>query len=395
MQDNKKKAIYFIVLMGLVSLFGDITYEGARSIIGPYLNTLGASAMMVGLIAGLGEFLGYALRLVSGYVSDRTGSYWFFTIFGYLLILSIPLLSLTGVWQVAAVFVVLERMGKAVRSPARDVLLSHATKQTGTGFGFGLHEAMDQIGALVGPLIFTFIFLLEGSSKESYSQGFSILWIPAILVVAIVIFARIKFPSPKTLEENAEKKYIKIVHQKGLPKAFWFYSVFIFLTVLGFANFQIISFHFKAKGVISDFQIPLFYAIAMAVDGVVALIIGKIYDKKGLLSLITIPLFTLLIPFFAFTNSYSMALISVVIWGIVMGIHETIMRAAIADFISIEKRGLAYGVFNTLYGLSWFIGSVAMGFIYENSVGAVPLIIFTAASQILAMPVFFMMKKRL
>jgi len=254
---------------------------------------------------------------------------------------------------------------------------------------------MDQIGAIIGPLIFTFIFLIQGSSKEQYSQGFAILWIPAILVVALVIFSRIKFPSPRTLEENSEKKYIKMVHEKHLPKAFWFYAVFIFLTVLGFANFQIISYHFKAKGVIADYQIPLFYAIAMAVDGIVALIIGKIYDKKGLIALIAIPFFTTLIPIFAFTNSYAMALTSVIIWGVVMGIHETIMRAAIADFIPIAKRGLAYGMFNTLYGLSWFIGSLAMGLIYENSTGATGLIVFTMTLQLISIPAFFMMKKRL
>lgn len=363
MRSERTTALRFIVLMGIVSLFGDITYEGSRSISGPYLAMLGAGAATVGMVAGLGEFMGYALRLLSGYLADRTRAYWTLTFAGYGLMLSIPMLAFAGHWQTAAFFIVLERMGKAVRTPARDAILSHATKHVGRGFGFGLHEALDQVGAVLGPLIFTFSILLKGS----YREGFAVLWIPGLLALAFLLKARQEVPEPEKLEDvSAASKDGK----DGLPRIFWIYALFAFFSVAGFAHFQLIAYHFKFRSVVSDVQIPLFYIIAMAVDGVVALLIGKVYDKKGLASLIAIPLLTLPLPFFAFSQSYAFAVISVVLWGAVMGIHETVMRAAIADLAPIGRRGIAYGIFNTVYGGAFLFGSAAMGLLYETSINS-------------------------
>ncbi|AZR74243.1 MFS transporter [Anoxybacter fermentans] len=386
-EDQKKKALQFIFLLGIVSLFGDITYEGARSIAGPYLAVLGASASIVGLVAGLGEFIGYALRLISGYLADRTGKYWVMTIIGYGLIFSIPLLAFAGYWQLAAVLIILERMGKAIRTPARDAILSHATKQVGRGWGFGIHEALDQVGAIIGPLIFSTVFLLKGG----YREGFTILWIPALLTLAILIIARIKVPAPEKLETSGIITRQNLKGKGKLPTVFWFYVLFTSLSVMGFASFQLISFHLKVQSVFSDIQIPIFYAIAMGVDALVALIIGKTYDKIGLRILIMIPLLTLPIPFIAFSRSYILAVMSVILWGAVMGIHETIMRASIADLTPIEHRGFAYGIFNTAYGASWFIGSVLMGLLYDFSVKY--LILFVVIIEVISVLVFFMVKK--
>jgi MFS family permease len=386
-KDQKKIAFQFILLMGVVSLFGDITYEGVRSIAGPFLSGLGASAAMVGLVAGIGEFIGYALRLASGYFSDRTKAYWPITIAGYALLCSIPLLAFTEYWQVAALLIILERIGKGIRTPARDAILSHATKQVGRGLGFGIHEAMDQIGAIIGPLIFSAVFFLKGG----YRQGFTILWIPALLCVATLLAARIRVPSPVDLEAHGK------IEEKGknknvrLPLTFWFYGLFIFFSVAGFANFQIISYHFKALGVVSGSQIPIFYAIAMGVDALVALVIGKTYDKVGLASLMTIPLLTIPIPFLAFSQNYHLALISAALWGAVMGIHETIMRAAIADLIPLERRGSAYGIFNTIYGGAWFLGCTVMGVLYDVSIHY--LIVFVVVIELISLPIFFLVKR--
>lgn len=376
-----KNAVQFIVLMGFVSLFGDIVYEGARSVTGPYLALFGVSAATVGFISGLGEFIGYGLRLVSGYFADRTKQYWLTTFIGYSLIAAIPLLAYVGFWQGAAVLIILERMGKGIRSPARDALLSHATKQVGRGWGFGLHEAMDQIGAIIGPLLFSLVFLLKGN----YAKGFSILWVPVILTLSALVFAMIKFPRPEKFEIESVNP-VKETENK-LPKVFWLYCSFIFLSVAGFANFQLISFHFKTQSVISDIQIPVFYAIAMGVDGIAALAIGKIYDKIGLKSLLAIPLFTFPIPFFAFTGNFTFAVCSMVLWGTVMGMHETIMRAAIADLTHFRGRGSSYGIFNTVYGAAFFIGSFAMGLLYDVSPGLI--IFFAIILQTLSIPVFF------
>lgn len=381
---GRKTAFQFIALLGVVSLFGDITYEGARSITGPYLALLGAGAGIVGLVGGLGESIGYALRLASGYFADRTRAYWSLTFIGYGLILSIPMLAFAGHWHAAALLIILERAGKAIRTPARDAILSHATKQVGRGFGFGIHEALDQVGAVLGPLIFTVVFIFKGSYKE----GFSILWIPGLLTLAFLLLARVKVPEPVKLEA-AEAR----AAGGKLPRAFWLYTAFSFLSVAGFANFQLISFHFKTQSIVSDIQIPIFYVIAMAVDAVVAPIIGKTYDKVGLSSLMAIPVLTIPLPFFAFSHSYAFAVVSVVLWGGVMGIHETIMRAAIADFSPIERRGFAYGVFNTAYGVAWLVGGALMGFLYEVSVHY--LLIFAVLAEALSVAVFLRLRKAL
>lgn len=387
--NNQKKttAFQFILLMGMVSLFGDITYEGGRSVAGPYLAFLGASAASVGFATGLGEFLGYSLRLVSGFIADRTRAYWPLTFLGYGLIFSIPLLALTNHWQFAVLLIILERIGKAIRTPARDTILSYATKEVGRGWGFAIHEAMDQIGAMIGPLLFFFVFFLKGG----YRQGFALLWVPAVLTLAMLVFAKAKVSSPEKFEAQDTTAKQDPGDLKKLSKTFWFYALFIFLSVAGFANFQIISYHFKTQSVVPDMQIPIFYTLAMAVDGLVALIIGKTYDRIGLKALLALPLLTLPIPFFAFSKSYHLALISVVLWGAVMGIHETIMRAAIADLTPIAKRGFAYGIFNTLYGASWFIGSSLMGLLYGISVTSI--IFFVTAVEFISLPVFFLLRK--
>jgi len=397
--NNKKAAISLIVLFGLVSLFGDIVYEGARSVNGPYLKTLGVSAAVVGFIAGLGEFIGYAIRLASGYFADKTKAYWLFTFVGYGMLVTVPLLSLTGVWQVAALFIVLERFGKALRAPARDTIVSQASKQVGTGFGFAISEVMDQIGALTGPLILMALFMFVGNSGNEiakYQKGYSLFWIPFVLVMACVVFAYLRVPDPAKLEDSIKRA----PEPDKLSRTYWLYTLFTFITTMGFVNFALIGYHFKAKDVLSDAQIPLFYAIAMAVDGVAAWFVGTYYDrlknrsgneKAGLSTLLMIPLLSVFIPLFAFTQSFILALISAVIWGVVMGVHETIMKSAIADLTPMKKRGTGYGIFNTAYGLAMFIGSALMGVLYDHSI--VILIAVAVMIQLVAIPLFFLMKR--
>ncbi|MCX5707099.1 MAG: MFS transporter [Candidatus Omnitrophica bacterium] len=399
MHNQKKTAFKLILLFGLVSLFGDMVYEGARSVNGPYLKTLGANAAIVGLVAGLAEFLGYAVRLFSGYFADKTKAYWLFTFLGYGLLVSVPLLSLTGIWQIAVIFIIIERLGKALRSPAKDTILSQATKQVGTGFGFAIAEVLDQIGAITGPLIFTVLFVFLGKGSRGlvdYQHGYALLWVPLVLVLLCIFFAYRAVPDPQILESSV----IKNPEIDTLSKVFWIYTVFTFITTLGFANFALIGFHFKAKHVLTDAQIPLFYAIAMGVDAVAAIVIGKTYDifkvkrsneKAGLVTLVAIPVFSLFIPAFVFSSKFSLCLAGAIIWGIVMGAHETVMKSAIADLTPLKKRGTGYGIFNTAYGLAIFIGSAITGLFYEYSI---PLVIaISIAVEIAAIPVFFIMRK--
>ncbi len=385
-RDQRRTAYQFILMMGVVSLFGDIAYEGARGVTGPFLYTLGASAAVVGLVAGLGEFLGYALRLLTGHWADRTGRYWVFTFCGYGLILAIPLLALAGIWQVAAFFIIVERMGKAIRAPSRDCMLSYATKQVGRGWGFAIHEAMDQIGAIIGPVALSAALFLGGG----YRYGFAILGVPALMTLVMLLAARRKVPAPEAMEQCLTASPPPVSGR--LPQAFWLYTLFAFLSVAGFANFQLIAYHLAARAIVPQAQIPLFYALAMGVDAIIALVIGKTYDRIGLASLLALPLLTIPIPFLGFSGSYALAVCGVVVWGAVMGIHETIMRAAIADLTPMARRGLAYGIFNTAYGAAWFVGGLVIGVLYGRSLGLV--IAFAVVMQLLSLPFVVLLYRR-
>jgi len=379
-QKTRTSAVQFILLLGLVSALGDITYETGRGVSGPYLALLGASAGMVGLVSGLGEFLGYALRLASGYLADRTRAYWIATFLGYGLILCIPLLAFTNHWQMAAVLLILERIGKAIRSPARDTILSYATHQTGRGWGFALHEALDQTGAVLGPLLFTAVYALRGS----YQDGFKILLLPGILTIVVLAIARIRVPEPERLEASKTDAAAPVEGKQKLPRIFWIYSLFTFFSVAGFTSFQIISYHLAAEKIVTSVQIPLLYALAQGADVVAALAVGKAYDRIGLRSLAIVPFLSLPLPFLAFSSRAGLVVAGMLLWGAVMAIHETIMRAGIADLISVERRGTAYGIFNTVYGAGWLMSGLALGQLYAVSLTAIIAYVFVAEAAALA-----------
>ncbi len=364
-ENLSRRALQLILLMGLVSALGDVTYEGARSISGPYLALLGAGAGAVGFVSGLGEFLGYGVRLASGYLADRTRLYWPFTVAGYALLLAVPLLALAGDWRQAALFLLLERAGKGLRAPARDTIISHAARQVGRGWGFGIHEALDPLGAVAGPLLGGAVLLSPGA----YRRGLALLGIPALLTLAFVLTAWARFPRPAALEGVPENVAPR-AGEKGrgsLPTSFWFYLSFSFLAVLGFAHYQLLAYHFRARQVVSEAAVPLFYALAMGVDGAAALLAGKAYDRRGMKILFSLPLLTLPLPFLVFSGSRECALAGVVLWGWLLGVQETVMRAGVADLVPPERRALAYGVFNAGTGLAMFLGGTALGFLYARS----------------------------
>lgn len=379
----KNRAFRFVVLIGVVSLFADFVYEGARSVNGPYLAVLGASATLVGTIAGLGELLGYGLRLISGPLSERTGEFWPMTIFGYVVqMAAVPLLALAPNWQVAGLLIVLERVGKAIRNPPRDVMLSHASKQIGLGFGFGLHEAMDQAGALIGPLVIAFILARHGN----YRQGFAVLLVPAVITLCFLVAARIFYPKPEDLEVTP-----KHIEHSGLSRVFWLYLAGAALVAAGFADFSLVAFHFQKASVVPKLWIPIFYAVAMATSGLGSLVFGRWFDRTGFWILIPLTIVSAASAPFVFLGHFWVALIGVGLWGLGMGVHESIIPAAVATMVAHERRPSAYGFFTGGYGLFWFIGSVIIGKLYEVSIPA--LLAFSIGAQLLAIPIFFVVKK--
>ncbi len=386
-----KRAFQFIVLMGLVSLFSDMTYEGARSLTGPYLGLLGASAFVVGLIAGLGEFIGYALRLGTGVMADRTRNYWLFAFIGYgLNLLAVPLLALTGRWELAALLILAERMGKAIRKPARDAMMSYAARQVGAGYGFAVEEFLDQIGAMLGPLFLALIIYLNKglSNLESYRRGFASLFLPALVAMIFLSIGRYRFPSPEKFEvkeKGAEKKF---------DQRFRLYLIGISFLAAGFADFPLLGFHFQKQNILAGASIPLVYTLAMGIDAVAALFFGRLYDRIGLKALM---FSTVISSFFAplafLARSLPLIFLGIICWGIGMGAQESVVKAVIANLIAPEKRATAYGLFNALFGLAWFAGSALMGFLYDLNI--LLLVLFSVFAQLLAVLFFSLLHKEI
>jgi MFS family permease len=373
---RRSAGLRVVVALGIVSLLADMVYEGARSILGPFLVTLGASAASVGLISGIGEFAGYGFRFFAGYAADRTRGYWALTIGGYALtVVSVPLLGLATSVQLALALVIGERLGKAVRTPAKDTVLSYATYEMGRGYGFGLHEALDQTGAVIGPLLLAAILAVH---ENDYKLAFLSLAIPGVLTLVVLFWTRRRFPEPHRLESEAEIS--DQAQGVGSPR-YRRYMAFTFLAVLGFAPFPLIGYHLSTENVVSDATVPLIFAFAMAVDALVALVAGRIYDRRGLVVLIVVPAATAVV-LLAFTNTPWLVWVGAGVWGGVMGLQESTLRAAVADMIPGDKRGMAYGVFNGLYGFALLAGSTAMGALYGASVGL--LVGFVVAIEILA-----------
>ncbi len=378
------RSVLFVVLLGLVSLCADMTYEGARSITGPFLGTLGASGAVVGVVSGLGELVGYVLRLVSGYLSDRTRRYWLLTFTGYTVnLLAVPLLALTGHWLWASTLIVIERLGKAIRTPARDAMLSHATKQIGHGWGFGLHEAMDQIGAVLGPLI-VFATL---SVHNDYRLGFAVLLVPALLALIALTVARFQFPRPQDLEAKAVT-----LQTRGFTPTYWLYLGAVGLVAAGYADFPLMAYHFGKQQLVSSNQIALFYALAMGVDAVGALVLGRLFDRIGFGTLVLATLVSAGFAPLAFLGGFFGAVTGAILWGLGMSAQESVMRAAVARLIPSERRGTGYGVFHTGYGFAWFAGSALMGWLYDRSV--VGLVAFSVLTQMAALAVFMVLARK-
>ena len=379
-----KLALRFVLIIGIVNFFADMTYEGARSIVGPFLGSLGASATIVGFVAGFGEMVGYGLRSVSGYFADKTHKYWAVTFVGYAVnMLAVPALALAGNWPLAAALVVAERTGRAIRKPAVEGMLSHAGKSIGHGWVFGLNEALDQTGATLGPLIVAWVLY----RREGYHRGFAVLLISALLCLATLFVAWLLYRRPEEMEEESAK----VSPSKSFSKAYWLYFVAGALIAAGFTDFSLIAFHFQKAGTVSQDVVPVFYAVAMATGAITAPILGKLLDKLGL----PVLLVAFGIPaFFApliFLRGSGLELAGMILWGMGMGAQDSCLKAVLAAVVPSQKRSTAFGVFDTGFGTAWFAGSAIMGLLYDRSIAA--LVVFSVVLQLAALPFLMLGKK--
>lgn len=380
-----RAGVKFVVLVGIMSFFADFTYEGSRSIIGQYLGLLGAGALAIGVVTGFGELLGYGLRLVSGRLADSTQLYWPITIAGYVLQMAVvPLLALAGSWPVAALLTVLERVGRATRNPPRDAMLSHAAKEMGYGWGFGVHEALDQFGAMFGPLA---VALVLAISAGDYQLAFAALAVPAVMMLSLLAVARALYPRPQDLEAGPRH-----VTAEGLPRVFWLYLAGAALVAAGFADFPIIAYHFQTGGIAPAVLTPVFYAAAMAVSGAASLVFGRLFDRFGIVVLIPLTLVAALYAPLVFLGGFWAGLVGVSLWGLGMGVHESIIPAAVAPMVSPNRRASAYGLFTAAYGISWFAGSAVIGALFGLSLGAV--VVFSVIAELAAIPILLCVRRR-
>lgn len=389
-KDLKRAALSFIVLMGVVSLFSDMTHEGGKSILGAYLSLTGASAAAVGFVSGFGELIGYSLRCATGRLADRTKRYWLLTILGYAVdLLAVPALALVpeNGWLWAATLIVVERAGKAVKKPAKDTLLSFAAAQNGVGRSFALQELLDQLGAFLGPVALFAVMYFKGSgdSFADYRRCFALLAAPALVTLGLLLAARCLFPRPEKFEPDTKKA---AVGNFAFGKKFTLYIAGISLFALGFMDFAMISMHVSRRGLMSPGGLPLLYAAAMGVDAGAALVFGWLYDRWGMKALALSALLTAPFSALIFLLPGGGALYAgAALWGVGMGAQESILKAAVATLVPKERRSSGYGSFQTAFGVCLFAGGWLMGCLYDRSPAGMAL--FSMSAELGAAALFW------
>ncbi|MDQ3334872.1 MAG: MFS transporter [Myxococcota bacterium] len=366
-------------LLGWVSLFADLCYEGMRGAIGPYLAMMGASATAVGAVAGTGEAIGYALRYVSGALADRTQRYWMLAIMGYSTnLIAVPLLALAGSWPMVAVLVGLERLGKAIRSPAKSTITSFAASEMGAGKVFAITEAMDQVGGLLGPLLVTAVLAWKGESLEGFGWAFVILGIPAAIAMVILLRARRLVPDPRSLEKEGHDEH------GALGPSYRVYLVGVALIAVGLADWPLLAYHMQKEQLLATKWLPVAYAAAMAADGVAAMIAGNAFDrvrKRGGTGAGVVSAFVLFGAGYAplvWLGGPASAIAGIALWSIALAATESIGKAMIATIVPRGERGRAYGLYYLVWGLAWWLGSILLGVLYDRSRVAASIVAISA-----------------
>lgn len=381
-------AMAFIVLFGTVSLFSDMTHESANSIRGAFLSLTGASAAVIGFVSGLGEMVGYGLRYVFGWLTDRTKRYWPMVLFGYTLdVVAVPALALVGRhgWILACALLIVQRLGKAIKKPAKDTVMSFAATQEGVGKSFAIQELLDQIGAVLGPLLLYLIMLVQrhDDTFSDYRTCFAFLAIPGAITLLLLWITYKKFPHPEDFEPEP-KQFIPFKKSRR----FVLYIIGISLFAFGFADYSLIVMHFSRTHLFTADVVPLLYALAMLTDAASAFVFGWMFDRHGTASLVISTLVAAPFAIFVFLgSSVAMAVVGVVLWGIGMGAQESILKAAVTTMVPKQSRATGYGIFECCFGIAWFLGSWLLGVLYDQSLGA--MVAVSVVAQLLAVPFFF------
>lgn len=370
-----------VVGFGIVSLAADMVYEGARAVTGPLLGQLGATALLVGVVTGAGEAAALVLRLVFGTAADRTGRYWGLTLTGYAMTaVSVPLLAVTpfagaGGLGLACVLVLVERAGKAVRSPAKSTLLSYAAEGVGLGRGFGVHKALDQIGAFAGPLAVAGIAAATGALWP----GFAALVVPGAASLLLLWWLRRRVGRPAAPDHPVE---VDLRHPR-LPRTFWMFAASSAAATAGLVTFGVIAFHLTRQQLVPDAVVPVVYAGAMAVEALAALVVGVVFDRVGGRVLYGLPLLVAAVPALVFDARLSWVLLGVALWGAATGLQDSTVKALVAALVPTDRRATAYGLFAAVQGGAALVGGTLAGALYERSLPA--LVAVVGVTQVVAL----------
>ncbi|MFC4785830.1 MFS transporter [Nocardioides sp. MAHUQ-72] len=393
-----------VVWFGVVSLAADMVYEGARSITGPYLAALGASALVVGVVTGAGEAAALVLRLVSGPFADRSGAYWPLTIVGYAMTaVCVPLMAVAPFLGAAglafgATMVLLERTGKAVRSPSKSALLAHAARSVGRGKGFAVHKALDQVGAFAGPLVVAGVIALTARTWA----GLAVLAVPGALAMVLLVVIRTRVPDmsvydapePAVVLEPAAPTVTPAAPPaaRRLPREFHLFAVSCAASTLGLMTFGLIGFHLSDAGLVRPAMVPVVYAVAMAVEAVSALVTGLAYDRVGARVLLVLPFLVALVPLLALADTLGVAIAGVLVWGAAVGVQDSTVKALVADLVPSARLATAYGVFAAFQGAAALAGGLLAGALYSG--GRADLVLVLGACQALSLGLLVVVLRR-
>lgn len=375
--DAVKAATRFVALLGVVNLFADMTYEGARGEVGAFLHSLGASATTVGIVAGAGEMIGYVIRSISGAVADRTGKYWLDAWAGYIInMLCVPALALVGSWPAAAGLVIGERLGRGVRKPVTAAALAQAGRTIGHGSAFGWNEFLDQVGATTGPLIVAYAI----ARSHSFSVGFGVLIVPALLTLLCLIPASIAGNEIMPSNPSAAGPSLRN------PKAFVKYAIGGALVAAGYVDFALISYRFQRDHVVSTAAISVWFAVAMAVGAVAGPLLGKLFDRWGSVVLAVALVLTAAATPLAFLSRGIGAESGAALWGVGTAVQDSLLLALVSSVITARRGATTFGLYDLVFGVAWFIGSAIAGVLLDVSVLA--LVVFSVTLQLVAIPFF-------
>jgi MFS family permease len=384
---------------GFLSLSVDIVSDGGSSLAGPLLGQLGASALVVGLVTGAGEAVGLGLRLATGPWADRTRRYWTFTVVGYALtVICIPLLAITPFvggagLAVASILIIGDRTGKAVRSPAKTVLLASAAGSVGRGRGFAVHKALDQTGSLIGPLLVAGVIALT----TVLWPAFAVLAVPGALALALLAVIRMRVPDVSVYDTKLDRAAGAAAEGSGspprLPPTFYPFAAAAFAGNAGLVTYGVISFHLTKAGLVPLAAVPLVYAAAMAAGAIAALASGYIYDKKGTNVLLVLPFLIAVVPGLALSNQIGAVIVGVVAWGAASGIQESTVKAMVADLVPSARRATAYGIFAAFEGAGALLGGLLSGALYDR-VGVLVVVVVVLQACALVLLVLTVRKQR-